>query len=88
MLVLLSVPASALAQNTSGVVVDQTGLPLPGVQIDVDARREYLDGPLLSQLLGYTGPIAFPGFGISGDRRELHTRTIQSWKTLSVRAVK
>jgi len=34
-LVLLGLPAFALAQATSGVVVDQTGLPLPGVQIDV-----------------------------------------------------
>ena len=35
LLVLLSFAAPALAQTTSGVVVDQTGLPLPGVQIDV-----------------------------------------------------
>ncbi len=34
-LVLLGLPAAALSQNTTGVVVDQTGLPLPGVAIDV-----------------------------------------------------
>ena len=34
-LVALSIPALALAQNISGVVIDQTGLPLPGVQIEV-----------------------------------------------------
>lgn len=31
----LGLPALALAQTTSGVVIDQTGLPLPGVQIEV-----------------------------------------------------
>jgi hypothetical protein len=34
-LLVLALPASVLAQNTTGVVVDQTGLPLPGVQISV-----------------------------------------------------
>ena len=34
-LFLLGLPALALAQTTSGVVIDQTGLPLPGVQIEV-----------------------------------------------------
>jgi hypothetical protein len=34
-LVALGIPALALAQNISGVVVDQTGLPLPGVPIEV-----------------------------------------------------
>src|SRR5262249_6236564 len=32
---LLGLPALATAQTTSGVVVDQTGLLLPGVQIEV-----------------------------------------------------
>lgn len=35
LVLLLSFPALALAQTTSGVVIDQTGLPLPGVQIEV-----------------------------------------------------
>src|SRR5580765_2045095 len=34
-LLVLSLPAAALPQTMSGVVVDQTGLPLPGVQIEV-----------------------------------------------------
>jgi len=34
-LIVLGVPALAVAQTASGVVVDQTGLPLPGVQIEV-----------------------------------------------------
>jgi penicillin-binding protein 2 len=36
----------------------ESRLDLPGVEIDVDARREYADGPLLSQVLGYTGPVS------------------------------
>ena len=35
MLLILGLPALAPAQTISGVVVDQTGLPLPGVQIEV-----------------------------------------------------
>ncbi len=31
---------------------------LPGVDVAVEARREYTDGPLTSQLLGYTGPVS------------------------------
>jgi penicillin-binding protein 2 len=31
---------------------------LPGVEIVVESRREYAYGPLMSQLLGYTGPIS------------------------------
>jgi len=34
-IIVLGLPVLVHAQTTSGVVVDQTGLPLPGVQIDV-----------------------------------------------------
>jgi hypothetical protein len=34
-LLVLGLPVLAFSQTTSGVVVDQTGLPLPGVQIEV-----------------------------------------------------
>lgn len=30
---------------------------LPGVEVVVEARREYVKGPLFSQILGYTGPV-------------------------------
>ncbi len=30
---------------------------LPGVEVEVESKRRYVDGPLMSQLLGYTGPI-------------------------------
>ena len=39
-------------------LISESRLDLPGVEIVVEARREYPNGPLFSQLLGYTGPIS------------------------------
>ena len=39
-------------------LISEAGADLPGVEVDVEARRQYTDGPLLSQILGYSGPIA------------------------------
>ena len=39
-------------------VLAQEHLQLPGVYVDVEARRDYLYGPLVSHLLGFTGPIS------------------------------
>jgi penicillin-binding protein 2 len=39
-------------------LIAEAGYELPGVQVDIEARREYTDGPLMSQLLGYTGPVS------------------------------
>jgi len=38
-------------------LISESHLDLPGVEIEVEARRDYLDGALLSQILGYTGPV-------------------------------
>ncbi len=38
-------------------LIAESHLDLPGVQVVVEPRREYLYGPLLSKILGYTGPI-------------------------------
>jgi penicillin-binding protein 2 len=38
-------------------LISESHLDLPGVEVVVEARREYLLGPLVSQLLGYTGPV-------------------------------
>ncbi|OGN81615.1 MAG: penicillin-binding protein 2 [Chloroflexi bacterium GWC2_73_18] len=38
-------------------LISEEHLLLPGVEVDVEANRQYLYGPLLSQVLGYTGPI-------------------------------
>ncbi|HYH91583.1 MAG TPA: penicillin-binding protein 2 [Candidatus Saccharimonadales bacterium] len=31
---------------------------LPGVEVTIEARRQYASGPLFSQILGYTGPVS------------------------------
>ena len=48
--------ASDVPKATANFMAESR-LDLPGVEIDVEARRQYLDGPLLSQVLGYTGPV-------------------------------
>ncbi|MEA2605438.1 MAG: penicillin-binding protein 2 [Chloroflexota bacterium] len=39
-------------------LISESGDSLPGVEVDTEARREYPDGTLVSQLLGYTGPVS------------------------------
>jgi len=38
-------------------LIAESNLELPGVEVVVEARREYANGPLFSQVIGYTGPI-------------------------------
>ena len=38
--------------------------------------------------IGCTGPVAFQGFGIQGDRREILSKTMAAWKSLSAQAAK
>jgi penicillin-binding protein 2 len=38
-------------------LISESHLDLPGVEVVVESRREYIDGPLLSQVLGYTAPV-------------------------------
>jgi penicillin-binding protein 2 len=44
--------------RTKAQLISEASFDLPGVEVAVEARREYTDGPLMSQLLGYTGPIS------------------------------
>ena len=39
-------------------LISEAGFELPGVDVAVEARRHYTDGALMSQLLGYTGPVS------------------------------
>jgi penicillin-binding protein 2 len=39
-------------------LISEAGFELPGVEVVVEARRSYTDGPLMSHLIGYTGPVA------------------------------
>jgi penicillin-binding protein 2 len=38
-------------------LISESGQSLPGVEVSVDSRRNYLVGPLLSQIIGYEGAI-------------------------------
>jgi penicillin-binding protein 2 len=38
-------------------LISESGQSLPGVEVSVESRRNYLEGPLLSQILGYEGAI-------------------------------
>ena len=48
--------ASAVPENVARLISEEH-LALPGVQVVAEARRQYTYGSLLSQVLGYTGPI-------------------------------
>jgi penicillin-binding protein 2 len=39
-------------------LISEASYELPGIEVAVEARRQYIDGPLMSQLLGYTGPVS------------------------------
>ena len=49
--------AGDVDQNTARLIAE-AGFQLPGVEVAVEARRQYVDGPLMSQILGYTGSIS------------------------------
>jgi penicillin-binding protein 2 len=38
--------------------ISESRLDLPGVVVEVEARRQYTDGAVLSQILGYTGAVS------------------------------
>lgn len=42
----------------TALLISEASFELPGVEIAVEARRQYTYGPLLSQILGYTGPVS------------------------------
>jgi penicillin-binding protein 2 len=44
--------------QSTAQLISEAGYDLPGVEVAVEARRRYTDGPLMSQLLGYTGPVS------------------------------
>ena len=49
--------AGDVDEKTARLISEAT-VDLPGVQVEVEARRLYTDGPLMSQILGYTGPVS------------------------------
>ena len=49
--------ASDVPEATSQLI-SESGDTLPGVEVVTEARRQYPEGRLVSQLLGYTGPVS------------------------------
>ena len=49
--------ASDVNEQTARLI-SEAGSDLPGVEVVIEARRQYTDGPLMSQILGYTGPVS------------------------------
>ncbi len=48
--------AQGVPRDIANLVAEETSV-LPGVVVAVETNRRYLDGTLLSQIVGYTGPI-------------------------------
>ena len=44
--------------KSTAQLISEAGYELPGVEVVVEARRQYTDGALTSHLLGYTGPVS------------------------------
>ena len=42
--------------QTANIIAEER-LALPGVEVAVESKRHYIDGPLMSQIIGYTGAI-------------------------------
>lgn len=49
--------AQDVPKQTASLIAE-AGFELPGVEVVVEARRQYSEGALLAQLLGYTGPVS------------------------------
>jgi penicillin-binding protein 2 len=49
--------ASDVPKETASLIAEAS-FELPGVEVAVEARRQYTNGPLFSQVLGYTGPVS------------------------------
>jgi penicillin-binding protein 2 len=49
--------AQDVPKETASLIAEAS-FELPGVEVSVEARRQYSEGPLLAQILGYTGPVS------------------------------
>jgi len=49
--------AQDVPKETASLIAEAS-FELPGVEVAVEARRQYAEGPLFSQILGYTGPVS------------------------------
>src|SRR5215208_4887605 len=44
--------------HSTARLLSEAGDALPGVEVVIEARRQYPQGPLVSQIVGYTGPVS------------------------------
>jgi len=56
------VPIAHDVPEQTARLISEDSLTLPGVEVAVEARRDYLDGSLFTQLIGWTGPIDAAGY--------------------------
>jgi penicillin-binding protein 2 len=49
--------AQDVPKETASLIAEAS-FEMPGVEVAVEARRQYAEGPLFSQILGYTGPVS------------------------------
>jgi penicillin-binding protein 2 len=57
--------AIAIARDvpeTTARLIAEDGLTLPGVEVTVEPRRDYLSGTLMTQIVGYTGALSAEGY--------------------------
>jgi penicillin-binding protein 2 len=48
--------AQGVPRDTANLIAEESA-DLPGVEVSVETQRRYVNGSLMSQILGYTGPI-------------------------------
>jgi penicillin-binding protein 2 len=48
--------AQGVPRDTANLIAEESA-DLPGVEVSVETQRRYVNGTLMSQILGYTGPI-------------------------------
>jgi penicillin-binding protein 2 len=53
--------ARAVPEATARLIAED-GLTLPGVEVTVEPRRDYLTGALMTQIVGYTGALSPEGY--------------------------
>ncbi len=57
-----AIPIAREVPETTARLISEDGLTLPGVEVTVEPRRDYLAGTLMTQLVGYTGALSAEGY--------------------------
>jgi len=57
-----AIPIARDVPEATARLIAEDGLTLPGVVVTVEPRRDYLSGALMTQIVGYTGPLSADGY--------------------------